>query len=141
MVSDPVIKKLLERFEKALARLESLKNISLENLHEDWKIQGALLYEFQVVIQSMIDLGAHLIAEFNWESPSAYSMIPEILAKHGVIPKDYAETFRKIIAFRNILVHEYVNLDLSQVYENLQKLEDIKKFAEYLNTFLETSSK
>lgn len=54
------------------------------------------------------------------------------------VNSDYAENLRKIIAFRNILVHEYMELDLKEVYKNLQKLEDLRKFAVYLLNFLDT---
>lgn len=50
------------------------------------------------------------------------------LQKNNIIPIDYAQNLRKIIAFRNILVYEYVDLDLKEVYKNLQNLEDLRKF-------------
>jgi len=140
LVSEGVINKLFERFEKALSHLESLKDITLQKLHEDWMIQGALLHEFQVAIQCMIDIGSHLIAEFGWESPKGYTSLPEILVKHGVIPEDYGKTLQKIFAFRNILVHEYMELSLEKVYENLQSLEDLRRFANFVKEFLESKS-
>ncbi len=81
-----------------------------------------------------------MIAELGLKSPSSYREIANILAKNNIIPIDYAQILRKIIAFRNILVHEYVDLDLKEVYKNLQNLEDLRKFAKYLLNFIEKSS-
>jgi len=37
-----------------------------------------------------------------------------------------------------ILVHEYTELFLEKVYENLQRLEDLRKFANFVKKFFET---
>ncbi|MCS7279267.1 MAG: DUF86 domain-containing protein [Thermodesulfobacteriaceae bacterium] len=140
MVSEKVIRKLLERLETSLKRLNSKKEISKEVFINNWEVHGAIIREFQIAIQSMIDIGTHLIAEMGWETPDYYKEVANILQKHGVISKEYAEIFKKIIAFRNILVHEYLELDLELVYDRLKNLEDIKRFANFVEEFLERTS-
>lgn len=81
-----------------------------------------------------------MIAELGLKSPNSYREIANILTENNIIPIDYAQNLRKIIAFRNILVHEYVDLDLKEVYKNLQNLEDLRKFAKYILNFIEKSS-
>jgi len=136
LVSEKILRKLLERLERALKRLDSKKEVPLNVFSENWEIHGSVIREFQVAIQSIIDIGTHLIAEFGWESPQTYRDVAEILVKRRVISKDYGETLKKIIAFRNILVHEYLDLDLEIVYKKLQELDDLRKFAEFIEKFL-----
>jgi len=137
LVSEGVIRKRLERLEQAIKRLESIKNIKLEEFLKNWIIHSAVLREFQIAIETCIDIGNHIIAEMGWETPETYREIAEILAKHGVISEKYKEIFKKMIAFRNIIVHEYFWLDLKIVYKNLKKLDDFRKFAEFIEKFLE----
>lgn len=138
MVSKKILFKLIERLERALNRLESKKDVSFEDFEKNWELHGAIIHELQVVIQTIIDIGTHLISELGLKSPDFYREIANILEQNNIIPSDYAENLRKIIAFRNILVHEYMELDLKEVYKNLQKLEDLRKFAVYILNFLDT---
>ena len=48
---------------------------------------------------------------------------------------------KKMISFRNIIVHEYLLLDLKAVYENLKKLDDFRKFAKFIEKFLINQNK
>ncbi|MEM1730884.1 MAG: HepT-like ribonuclease domain-containing protein, partial [Ignisphaera sp.] len=64
-----------------------------------------------------------------------------ILAKAGIIPKDYAETMASMIGFRNLLVHDYASINLNLVYEFLQtKLSDLNAFIKYIVEWLERRS-
>ncbi len=137
MVSEGVLRKLLERLEIATRRLESKRGITLDEFLENWEVHSAILRELQVAIEMCIDIGNHIIAEMGWESPEVYRDVAKVLAKHRVISQEFSKIFEKMIAFRNILVHEYVELDLKKVYEYLNKLEDFRKFASFIEEFLE----
>jgi len=54
----------------------------------------------------------------------------------GVLPADFAERLASIAGFRNILIHEYLTVDWGEVYKNLQRLDDLYQFAEYVRTWL-----
>ena len=75
------------------------------------------------------------------EKPETYKDVAEILSKHHVISKDFKDVFKKMISFRNIIVHEYLLLDLKAVYENLKKLDDFRKFAKFIEKFLTNQNK
>ncbi len=137
MVSEDVIRKRLLKLEESLRRLESKKSIPMETFTKNWEIQDIVLREFEVAIESCLDIGTHIISEKGWKSPDKYTDVPEILAENGVIPEDHKETLREIIAFRNIIVHEYLYIDLKKVYANLKKLKDLRKFAEFIENFLQ----
>jgi uncharacterized protein YutE (UPF0331/DUF86 family) len=56
-----------------------------------------------------------------------------------VIPSEFAEEFVTMIRFRNILVHDYVGLDVSRVYSFLQgRLGDFELFIGYITKFLKS---
>lgn len=61
------------------------------------------------------------------------------LGSAGIIPKDFAERIKGMPAFRNRLIHDYLpeEFDVEKLYENLQRLDDFKKFASYIVKWLE----
>jgi len=98
-----------------------------------------VLREFQIAIEACLDIAAHIISEKGWKSPEKYRDIVDILVKNKIIPEDYGRIFKKIIAFRNIIVHEYLEVDLKIVYQNLNKLNELREFAHYIENFLESN--
>jgi len=55
-----------------------------------------------------------------------------MLGKAAVLPIDLAHSLAPIAGFRNILVHEYLEIDWTEVLKKLQSLEDLHKFAEHV---------
>ena len=54
----------------------------------------------------------------------------------GVLPSDFARELAPIAGFRNILVHEYLSVDWDEVYNHLQDMEDLVRFAERVRRWL-----
>ena len=66
------------------------------------------------------------------EKPSdAYGAI-EALREAEVLSVDLAHRLAPDAGFRNILVHEYLEIDWTEVLKKLQRLEDSHKFAEHV---------
>ena len=60
------------------------------------------------------------------------------MGKHGVIPKDFASKIEGMAGFRNILVHDYLEIDPRKVYQNLlNALKDFDEFARYIVGYIE----
>jgi uncharacterized protein YutE (UPF0331/DUF86 family) len=55
------------------------------------------------------------LGEVNW-----YSDIPRILAQDGYIDSETEEMWVSMIGFRNVLVHQYADIDRQIVYDVLQ---------------------
>ncbi len=98
---------------------------------EDKFLLLAALHALQVASQALIDLAAHIISEAGAAVPSSYSEIPRILKREGCLSDPEAELFRRIIGFRNVVVHQYSSVDLEIVRKILEgKLyKDIEKLA------------
>ena len=57
--------------------------------------------------------------------------------QHGYIDREMRETWIKMIGFRNLLVHDYADIDRTQVYDILQRrLADIEKLRNVFARFL-----
>ncbi|MCD6289322.1 MAG: DUF86 domain-containing protein [Anaerolineae bacterium] len=93
-------------------------------------LQAAIERHLQVISQIVLDVGTHIIAEQGWEGPEIYQDVIEILSHHGVISQSLAGRLRGMAGFRNVLVHEYLEIDPRIVYEvATQRLDDYLQFA------------
>ena len=91
----------------------------------------------QVAIQAVLDICNHIVADLGLEAPSEYRQVPEILAKHKLLPVQLSKRMTAMIGLRNILVHEYLKLDRRLVYKVLKdNLDDFAKFIKAVSKFL-----
>ncbi len=104
-----------------LSELMSLikKNVDtlngLNNVTDNYIILNATLHLLQVSIQAMIDLSSRLIVELGYKIPSTYSEIPSILKELNIINHDDALIMKKMIGFRNVVVHGYTDISTDLV--------------------------
>ena len=127
----------MKKIENILRKLENKKSISYEEFEKNSDIQDIVLYNLQVAIEVCLDIGSHIISEKAFGTPEIYSDIARILAKNKVIPENFETIFIKMAGFRNIIVHEYLQIDLKRVYNNLQRLQDFREYIKYIKEFLE----
>ncbi len=68
---------------------------------------NAVLHILQVSIQALIDLACHALAEAGVGVVDRYSALPDLLAGAGAVRREDAALLKKIIGFRNVVVHGY----------------------------------
>ncbi|NMB24028.1 MAG: DUF86 domain-containing protein [Firmicutes bacterium] len=62
------------------------------------------------------------------------------LGQQGIIPQSFAERIAPMAGFRNLLVHEYLQINFHQTYDILRnRLEDFRTFASYIVAFLKAN--
>lgn len=127
-----VVEKRIRAFKGALQKLREIYESGKDEFLKNWKLQDSALRNFQVAIESLTDIANHIISEKNWDRPTGYKDIIRVLNKKGVIPDEFLDTANKIMGFRNLIVHEYLSLELEKIYDNLTKLDDLEKFLGYL---------
>jgi uncharacterized protein YutE (UPF0331/DUF86 family) len=74
----------------------------------------------QLAIECILDIGNHLVAGEQLGSPQSYREIIEPLGARGILPHDFVARMRGMPGFRNILVHDYLAVDTSIVWDMLQ---------------------
>ncbi|MGB9660258.1 MAG: type VII toxin-antitoxin system HepT family RNase toxin [Nitrososphaerales archaeon] len=137
-VEKTLITTKLSKLSQYLKFLRELKKSSMEEFTADFKISGAIERYLQVAIECIIDIGNEIISSLQLKRPERYRDIPYILSEAKIISKPFAETLASMIGFRNLLVHDYVSINLNLVYEFLQtKLSDFENFMKYIARWLE----
>uniref|UniRef100_A0A7C5V5Z2 DUF86 domain-containing protein n=1 Tax=Caldicellulosiruptor owensensis TaxID=55205 RepID=A0A7C5V5Z2_9FIRM len=128
MVKRELVSEKIDRIWFSLNRIKKFQNMCFEEFKKDQDAQDIVIHNLFLIIQNLIDIGNHIIADEGFETPGYYGEIPEILSKEKVISESLASVFKKMISFRNIVVHEYSKIDLAKVYDILTcGIDDIKK--------------
>ncbi|MCK8828005.1 DUF86 domain-containing protein [Natroniella acetigena] len=138
MVKREIIQKRVSKVNEYLDFLREIKqDYSLEEFKSNPMVYGSTERFLHLTIEALIDIGNHLIADQGLGRVEAYSDIPKILYQNNYLDQDLKDIFIKIVGFRNVLVHDYMEVDLdivhSVVNDNLEDLVDIlKEFACFL---------
>jgi len=119
--------------EKDFKKIPEHKLITNENLY------ASAERHLEVAIQACLDIANHIVAALGLERPKKEAGEAFLsLAKEKIISQDLAKTMKKVVGYRNILVHEYLEIERHQTYLNIQKgLKDLVKFAKKIEDFLE----
>lgn len=137
MVRQEVIRRRLDRMKSHLKVLRQLRDTDRSSFVADPITYGAAERFLQLSIESINDIGAHIVAEMGLGPVDRYRDIASAFADRGWVDEDQRETWLKMIGFRNILVHDYLEIDRHLVYDVLQDhLNDIESLAHAFNRFL-----
>ena len=137
MVKPEVIRRRLARFNEYLGILERYHTYDLATFLGDPEHYASAERFLQLAIESTLDIGSHIVAEENL-GPVEYSRdIPRCFREHGLIDEAFEQQWIRMIGFRNILVHEYAELDRSIVYEvATERLSDLRALEPVFGKFL-----
>jgi len=137
MVRPEKIRKRLQKLDEYLDILRSLARTPYDRFQRDPLLRGSAERYLHLAIETINDLGNHVIADDQLGKVEQYKDIPDILMKKKMISKAQKEIWMRMIGFRNTLVHDYADIDRRIVYnvlqENLNDLGGFKAvFARYL---------
>lgn len=137
MVRPEVIRRRLDKLSEHLQILERLARYSEKDLLSDPEHYGSAERFLQLTLEALLDMGSHVIAEEGLGTVNESRDIPQLFRAHGYIDAALEERWIRMIGFRNILVHAYLELDRKHVYEVLQHgLDDVRALQRMFATFL-----
>jgi uncharacterized protein YutE (UPF0331/DUF86 family) len=100
----------LRELSHRLKRLAAKKPTSLRRLLEDEDLQDIVARNLELAIQACIDVAMHVCGSYEVVPDSAGEAF-SALAEKKLIPRALAQRLRRAVGFRNVLVHEYVEVD------------------------------
>jgi uncharacterized protein YutE (UPF0331/DUF86 family) len=102
-------------------------------LSEMWGVERGL----QLGAEILLDIGNHILVAEYGVSSQEYRDIFKRLAERKVISRSLAERLGGLAGFRNILVHDYLDLDAERVLENLRRApKDFSELAREIRDWL-----
>lgn len=100
---------------------------------EDHLKQDAIAINMQRACEQAIDLANHAIKVKKMGIPKDSRDSFRLLAQNGVIPDSLADKLCRMIGFRNVLVHEYQDCDISLMVDIIEnRLDDLLVFSDLL---------
>ena len=119
MVKANIIHKRLTKLDEYLTFLQQAQQHKREAFLSNPQLYGSTERFLHLAIECLIDMGNHVVADDESGEVNWYGDIPRILAEHGYIDMETESTWISMIGFRNVLVHQYTDIDRTIVYDVL----------------------
>jgi uncharacterized protein YutE (UPF0331/DUF86 family)/predicted nucleotidyltransferase len=132
-----IVRRKLATVEQTVDRLQDWMPLTSDLLARDIRLQWAVERGLQIAAEAVFDTGSHVLAGQFREIIDEYAQIPPRLAARGVIAPETAQRLTGLAGFRNVLVHDYADVDLGKVVEALERLHDLEAFALEVAAWLE----
>lgn len=125
---------LIERVAELRRHLDHLRAIrprvsGWQDLERDLSLHNDVLFSLLTVCQLVVDIAGELAAR-RGDRFEDYTEAVRQLARDPRFPPDVVARLEPLPGFRNIVVHEYVALDLRRVVEAMDGLEPVERFLE-----------
>lgn len=132
----------LFRLQESTRIIEELLSEEGEKVINDERLKSALYFNLVISIETILDIGNHILAEsFNMPA-SSYKDIILGLGIKEVVPKEFSLRNQDMGDFRNKIIHDYDRIDDVQAYQYAQKAGEIfRNFAKSFIEFTEKESK
>ncbi len=129
MTNIDVIENRVSAIKKYLNILDGFKRYSAEEIAHDIIVKGAVERYLYLAVQTTIDLAEAVIAYKKFRKPSTMGESFYILSEEKIISREFAEKLAKMVGFRNVVAHDYEEVDSGVVFNILHhELSDIENF-------------
>ncbi len=133
MVRREIVLSRISKLDEYIEFLYEMCKYPKEEYLFDPMIYGSTERFLHLSIECAIDIANHIISDMGYRKPSSNKEIFEILFENKIIDNNLKENLSNMAGFRNILVHDYINLDREIVYDilnnNLKDIEDFRDIA------------
>jgi uncharacterized protein YutE (UPF0331/DUF86 family) len=125
---------LVERLAELRRHLDHLRELrprvtGRHALERDLSLHNDLLFSLLMVAQLVIDIAGELSAR-RGDRFEDYTDAIRNLARDARFPPQLVSELERLPGFRNVLIHEYVALDLDRAVDALTRLDPIEQFFE-----------
>ena len=122
MVLKPdIILERLKEIDTALEELSRYREKSLEDLRDSLSLRWTVERGLIIVANLVFDVADHILGGHFSIYPDTYEESLRNLKEKKVISRELYQKLKGLGGFRNILVHDYIKIDLSEVHRNLSK--------------------
>ena len=137
VISREIAASRLRRLEQSVKRLTQLATMPLGEYLADSDARVIAERHFQIAVQCLLDIGNHIVAEQGLGTPDDAGGILDCLERAGVVTQDLYERTRGLAGFRNVLVHDYLDIDHDTVHALLQRVSDLVELGQVLGDYVD----
>lgn len=135
MVDDTRVLRLLRRVSDDVAILQQEGTADQTRRSDAIWLRG-VKYTFVTAIEACVDIAQHVCASQGWGPPDDNGDAMRLLGDHSVLETATSRAMRRAVGFRNVLVHEYVQVDDAIVTDRIENLGDLDAFIRQVTAWL-----
>lgn len=124
MIDKDILLSKADRVYRHVRRVKEKRPSKLQEFLSSPDLQDIVLFNLHMAIQNCIDIASHVISDEGLGLPGSTNEMFYLLHENGYISREIAEKMLPLVGFRNLVVHEYVKLDLEEVYRICQEYID-----------------
>jgi uncharacterized protein YutE (UPF0331/DUF86 family) len=129
LVDKNIVLRKLSELETYLLQINEFSMITLQKYRESWKTQRIVERTLQMMIETCVDIASHIIADSGMRPPKTYADTFRVLSENDIIGQELFSVLEKMAKFRNVVVHQYEEVDAEIVIMILAKhLGDFEEF-------------
>ena len=127
MVDQEIFSRRLEGLRDYLNRLAAFREVDEAEFLANPALHDLAERYLHLAMEAVLDLVNHWIADRALGTPETNRDAFTVLERAGELPPPLAENLRGWAGFRNVLVHEYLEIDHSISYRAIaEELEDLE---------------
>ena len=115
-INKEMIQTELDRIRYFLKKIDHMQMSKADYLRNE-DLQHLLAFRIQQAIEKCIDVATHIVANEAYETIENARTAFEVLGKHQVLSPDLAQRIGKAVGMRNIIVHEYDEINYDLLFE------------------------
>lgn len=134
MVDRRIIAEKVDTVERSIKRIISRRGDTVEEFVANEDLQDSVVLHLMQAIQGCVDLAAHIVSDEELGLAASTRDFFYILSDSKIIYPEVREKMIKAVGFRNLAAHEYIKLDMEQVYDIATK--GIKGLEEFIGVIV-----
>ena len=140
MQDNNLILSKVKSIQSDIEKLKELQGYTFEQIVSDYIKHKALERIIEVIINEAVDINHHIIAnssskEFSFDYKKSFILLGEM----KILPFDFAQKISLSVGLRNILVHQYRDLDEEIFYASFPDC--ISQYTQYCQYVLDYLNK
>lgn len=138
MLNYQLIEERLAQIRTSCNRLKEMESLPLEQFLAAPDSYAIAEHHLRRALESLFDIGRHIIAKKGLGKPANYSQIIDILAQQRIIPPEFSRNIKGMAGYRNRLVHEYALINHEEIHNIIKtRLGDFAHFSTYIINYLD----
>lgn len=139
MVDKAIILRKISELEIYQKQIREFSAITLQDYKANWKTQRIIERTLQIMIETCADIANHIVSDKGMRPPTSYADTFNVLFENNVIDSELFTIMEKMAKFRNVVVHQYEDVDSEIVVVILKKhLGDFERFKEAVLAYLKS---
>lgn len=141
MVDSALVLRKISELEVYQKQMKEFSDIALEAYKANWKTQRIVERTLQMMIETCVDIANRIVSDRGMRSPTSYADTFKVLFENNVIDSGLLIIMGKMAKFRNVVVHQYEEVDSEIVIIILKKhLGVFDRFKDAVLTYLKNFS-